>query len=112
MIPLDKGIVASNGYAEGLKIKIITYNNPRPYNPPRKKKLAATLQAELTKAGVETEVKSYPWEQYKEALLQKKETLFLRLVSDNGAPDNFLIPCFHQPRLKAASTPPATETVK
>ncbi len=94
-IPYDpagaKEWLASNGYAEGLKIKIITYNNPRPYNPAGGEKLAATLQAEMAKAGVETEVKSYPWEQYKEALLQEEGNAFLYgWISDNGDPDNFL----------------------
>ena len=94
-IPYDpagaKELLAGNGYAEGLKIKIITYNNPRPYNPAGGEKLAATLQAELAKGGVETEVKSYPWEQYKEALLQEEGNAFLYgWISDNGDPDNFL----------------------
>ncbi|WP_243119934.1 ABC transporter substrate-binding protein [Pelotomaculum propionicicum] len=94
-IPYDpavaKELLARSGYAEGLKIKIITYNNTRPYNPAGGEKLAATLKAELAKAGIEAEVKLYPWEQYKEALLQEEGDAFLYgWISDNGDPDNFL----------------------
>jgi len=86
-----KELLARNGYSGGLKIRIITYNNSRPYNPAGGEKLAAFLQEELTKAGVETEIKAYPWSQYKEALLQEEGNAFLYgWISDNGDPDNFL----------------------
>lgn len=86
-----KELLARNGYSEGLKIKLITYNNPRPYNPAGGEKLAAYLREELAKAGIETEVEAYPWDRYKEALLQEEGNAFLYgWISDNGDPDNFL----------------------
>lgn len=86
-----KELLARNGYAGGMKITFITYTNSRPYNPAGGEKLAAALQADLAKAGIETEIKAYPWQQYKEALLKEEGNVFLYgWISDNGDPDNFL----------------------
>ncbi|NPV72872.1 MAG: ABC transporter substrate-binding protein [Pelotomaculum sp.] len=86
-----KEILARNGYADGLKITIITYTNPRPYNPPGGEKVAAALKADLARVGIEAEIKAYPWNQYKEALLREEGNSFLYgWINDNGDPDNFL----------------------
>lgn len=79
------------GLAQGLKFTIITYTNQRPYNPVGGEKLAASIQADLAAVGITTEIKAYPWQQYKEALLKGEGNAFLYgWISDNGDPDNFL----------------------
>ncbi|OQA10234.1 MAG: Periplasmic dipeptide transport protein precursor [Firmicutes bacterium ADurb.Bin373] len=98
-IPYDpqgaKELLAGAGYAEGLQFEMITYANPRPYNPAGGDTLAAAIQKELADAGVETVIKSYTWDQYKEALLNKEGNAFLYgWISDNGDPDNFLYTLF------------------
>jgi peptide/nickel transport system substrate-binding protein len=86
-----KELLARNGYPEGMKITLITYAAARPYNPAGGEKLAKSLQADLTRAGIETELKVYPWHEYKEALLKEEGNAFLYgWISDNGDPDNFL----------------------
>ncbi len=86
-----KKILADNGYPHGLKITMLTYEDSRPYNPSGGEKLAARLQADLARVGIEVAVKVYPWHQYKEALLNKEGNAFLYgWISDNGDPDNFL----------------------
>ncbi len=84
-------LLAGAGYAGDLQFEIITYNNPRPYNPTGGDILAATIQKELAKAGVKTIIRSYTWDHYKEALFNKEGNAFLYgWISDNGDPDNFL----------------------
>lgn len=95
VIPYDpagaRELLAQNGYAGGLKITLITYTNTRPYNPAGGEELAAAIKADLDAVGVETEIKTYTWEQYKEALLNKEGDAYLYgWISDNGDPDNFL----------------------
>jgi len=86
-----KELLARNGHPGGMKITIITYTNPRPYNPAGGEKLAAFLREDLAKVGIDAEIKAYPWEQYKDALLKEEGNAFLfGWVSDNGDPDNFL----------------------
>lgn len=94
-IPYDpngaKELLARNGYPGGMKITIITYTNSRPYNPAGGEKLAASLQSDLARVGIDAEIKAYPWQQYKEALLKEEGNAFLYgWISDNGDPDNFL----------------------
>lgn len=73
------------------KLTIITYSNIRPYNPVGGEKMAKAIQAELTRAGVDSEIKVYTWDKYKEALLNKEGNAFLYgWISDNADPDNFL----------------------
>ncbi len=84
-------ILAREGLAHGLKITIITYISKRPYNPAGGEKLAAVIQADLAAVGIETEIKAYSWDNYKEALLKEEGDAFLYgWISDNGDPDNFL----------------------
>lgn len=86
-----KELLARNGYPEGIKITIITYTNSRPYNPAGGEKMAASLLADMARAGIDAEIKAYPWQQYKEALMQGEGNAFLYgWISDNGDPDNFL----------------------
>lgn len=84
-------ILAREGLAGGLNITLVTYTGVRPYNPAGGENMARALQAELARAGIETEIKAYPWDQYKEALLKAEGNAFMYgWISDNGDPDNFL----------------------
>lgn len=84
-------ILAGQDLARDLKITIITYTNQRPYNPAGGQKLAEAIQADLAAVGIETEIKAYPWDEFKEALLKEEGNAFLYgWISDNGDPDNFL----------------------
>jgi peptide/nickel transport system substrate-binding protein len=94
-IPYDpagaRELLAKNGYAGGMKITLITYTNTRPYNPAGGEELAAAIKADLAAVGIETEIKAYTWEQYKEALFNSEGDAYLYgWISDNGDPDNFL----------------------
>jgi peptide/nickel transport system substrate-binding protein len=74
-----------------MKITLITYTNTRPYNPVGGEELAKAIKADLAAVGIETEIKAYPWDQYKEALLKAEGDAYLYgWISDNGDPDNFL----------------------
>jgi len=84
-------LLARNGLAGGMKITIITYSNPRTYNPAGGEKLAAAIRADLAMVGIDVEIKAFPWRQYKEALYREEGHAFLYgWISDNGDPDNFL----------------------
>jgi len=84
-------LLARNGLAEDTKITIITYTNTRVYNPAGGEKLAAAIRSDLALAGIDVEIKAYPWQQYKEALFNAEGDAFLYgWISDNGDPDNFL----------------------
>lgn len=86
-----KELLSKNGYSGGMKITIITYTNSRPYNPAGGEKLAQLIRDDLARGGIETEIKAYPWNEYKEALFNKEGNAFLYgWISDNCDPDNFL----------------------
>lgn len=86
-----KEILARHGLTEGTKITIITYTNPRVYNPIGGEKLAAAIRRDLAQVGIEAEIKAYSWQRYKDALFHEEGNAFLYgWISDNGDPDNFL----------------------
>lgn len=86
-----KELLAKNGFPNGMKITLITYTNTRPYNPVGGEALARAIKADLAAIGVEAEIKAYPWQEYKEALLKSEGDAYLYgWISDNGDPDNFL----------------------
>ncbi|MCL6558965.1 MAG: ABC transporter substrate-binding protein, partial [Firmicutes bacterium] len=88
-------ILKSAGFSDGLTITLITYENPRPYNPAGGVKLAETVREDLAKVGVNAHIKSYTWEKYKEALLNREgDAFFYGWTGDNGDPDNFLFTLF------------------
>lgn len=86
-----KKLLAEAGYSN-LSFTFITYSNPRPYNPATGVKLAEAVQAELLKIGVKTNIKVYPWKEYKDVLFKGEEgdAGFYGWVGDNGDADNFL----------------------
>ncbi|MCL6559721.1 MAG: ABC transporter substrate-binding protein, partial [Firmicutes bacterium] len=84
-------LLSRSGYPNGFKITLITYENTRPYNPAGGEKLAKAVREDFLKAGIDAEIKTYPWLQYKEALLREEGNAFLYgWIGDNGDPDNFL----------------------
>lgn len=83
------------GYPDGLKITLISYADSRPYNPAGGAKLASAVAEQLKKAGIQTQVITYPWEEFKQALSRQEGDAFIYgWTSDNGDPDNFLYTLF------------------
>ncbi len=83
------------GYSEGLKITLLAYANPRPYNPAGGERLARALAEQLQRAGFICSIKVFPWEEFKKALLRQEGDAFIYgWTSDNGDPDNFLYTLF------------------
>lgn len=89
-----KQLLAEAGYPNGLKVTLLTYSAVRPYNPVGGDKLAAAVQADLRKVGIEVEIKTYPWKEYKEIytpeIVQAGDFMLYGWIGDNGDPDNFL----------------------
>ncbi len=87
-----KKLLAEAGYPNGFEFNVITYSNPRPYNPVNGEKLAAAIQADLAKIGVKMNIKSYPWKEYKQILKDGEgDAYFYGWIGDNGDADNFLM---------------------
>ena len=86
-----KKLLADAGYKD-FSFTFITYSNPRPYNPATGVKLAEAVQADLLKIGVKTQIKPYPWTEYKPiaAAATEGEAMFYGWIGDNGDADNFL----------------------
>ena len=71
-------------------IKMLVYNNPRPYNA-RNKALAEAIQSYWSKVGVEVNIEDYDWTTYKDKVLTGDyDVCFYGWIGDNGDPDNFL----------------------
>lgn len=71
-------------------IKMIVYNNPRPYNA-RNKALAESIQAYWGKVGVDVVIEDYDWTTYKDKVIAGDyDVCFYGWIGDNGDPDNFL----------------------
>ena len=71
-------------------IKMIVYNNPRPYNA-RNKALAEAVQSYWSKVGVEVTIEDYDWTTYKDKVVAGDyDVCFYGWIGDNGDPDNFL----------------------
>ncbi|MDI6905868.1 MAG: ABC transporter substrate-binding protein [Thermoanaerobacterales bacterium] len=79
------------GTASGLSFTLVTYRDARPYAPTGGTALARAVAERLAMAGIRVQVRSYPWEAFKEALRRQEGDAFLYgWVGDNGDPDNFL----------------------
>ena len=73
------------------KLVCIAYNNPRPYNTRGGVVLAETIQGYLNKAGVEVDITSYNWTDYKSKVQTESfDFCFYGWTGDNGDPDNFM----------------------
>jgi peptide/nickel transport system substrate-binding protein len=76
---------------ENLEIKMITYSNPRPYNPVNGQKLAEAIQNYLQKVGLKVNIVAYEWKEYKQKAGQGEgDIMFYGWIGDNGDADNFL----------------------
>ena len=72
-------------------LHMITYTNPRPYNPANGQALAEAIQGYLSKAGVTVTIDSYDWTTYKTKVKAGDfDIAFYGWIGDNGDPDNFL----------------------
>jgi dipeptide transport system substrate-binding protein len=61
----------------------------RPYNP-NAKRMAEMMQADLAKVGINAELKSFEWGEYRKRLQQGEHQMgLLGWTGDNGDPDNF-----------------------
>jgi peptide/nickel transport system substrate-binding protein len=79
------------GYDQGPAIRLITYQETRPYNPAGGTGLAKAIGEQLEAAGFKVTVQTYPWDDYKKAIRNREGDAFLYgWISDNGDPDNFL----------------------
>ncbi|MDF2595942.1 MAG: transporter substrate-binding protein [Clostridia bacterium] len=80
--------LAAAGFSQ--PIKMIVYNNPRPYNA-RNKALAEAIQSYWSKVGVEVTIEDYDWTTYKDKVVAGDyDVCFYGWIGDNGDPDNFL----------------------
>ena len=84
-------LLKESGYLEGPAITLIAYQETRPYNPAGGQMVAEALRKQLELAGFQVAVQTYPWDEYKSAIRNRKGDAFLYgWISDNGDPDNFL----------------------
>lgn len=74
------------------KLHIITYSNPRPYNPANGQALAEAIQGYLTKVGVTATIDAFDWTTYKTKVKAGDyDICFYGWTGDNGDPDNFMM---------------------
>jgi dipeptide transport system substrate-binding protein len=73
-----------------LKTDIWAMPVQRPYNP-NARRMAELIQADWAKIGVEAEIKSFEWGEYRERIRAgEHQTALLGWTGDNGDPDNFM----------------------
>ncbi|QEH66968.1 ABC transporter substrate-binding protein [Cellulosilyticum sp. WCF-2] len=96
-----KAELAAAGFNQ--PIKMIVYNNPRPYNA-RNKALAESIQSYWSKVGVEVTIEDYDWTTYKDKVVAGDyDVCFYGWIGDNGDPDNFLnLLCDQSPAMNVA----------
>lgn len=83
-----KATLAKNGVTA---IHMITYSNPRPYNPATGQTLAEAIQGYLAKVGVTVKIDAYDWTTYKAKVKEGDfDIAFYGWTGDNGDPDNFM----------------------
>jgi dipeptide transport system substrate-binding protein len=84
-----KALLAEAG-ASGLKTNIWAMPVARPYNP-NARRMAELIQADWAKIGVEAEIVSYEWGEYRKRIRAgEHDTALLGWTGDNGDPDNFM----------------------
>ncbi len=83
-------LLTAAGYPAGLDVTLITYREPRPYNPAGSR-LAEAIAEQLGRVNIRVTVRSYPWQEYKAALFGQEGDFFLYgWTADSLDPDNFL----------------------
>ncbi|MBT4889775.1 MAG: ABC transporter substrate-binding protein, partial [Rhodospirillales bacterium] len=84
-----KALLAEAG-AAGLKTDIWAMPVARPYNP-NARRMAELIQADWAKIGVEAEIVTYEWGEYRKRIRAGEHgTGLLGWTGDNGDPDNFM----------------------
>ena len=85
-----KKLLAEAGYGDGFATDLWAMPVQRPYNP-NARRIAELMQADLAKIGVQAQIKSYEWGEYRKRV-QNGEHMMVQLgwTGDNGDPDNFL----------------------
>ncbi|NMM05255.1 ABC transporter substrate-binding protein [Polaromonas sp.] len=85
-----KKLLAEAGYPNGFTTDLWAMPVQRPYNP-NAKRIAELMQADLVKVGVNAEIKSFEWGEYRKRLQAGEHQMgMLGWTGDNGDPDNFL----------------------
>ena len=73
------------------KLKILTYSVSKIYNSEGGQVLAEAAQAYLKQVGVDSEITSYDWANFRaHLLLDEWDLAFRGWITDNGDPDNFM----------------------
>ncbi|NQV45360.1 MAG: ABC transporter substrate-binding protein [Rhodospirillales bacterium] len=84
-----KALLSEAG-VNGLKTNIWAMPVARPYNP-NARRMAELIQADWAKIGVDAEIVSYEWGEYRERIRAgEHDTALLGWTGDNGDPDNFM----------------------
>lgn len=87
--------------AKKLTIELLSYPNPRPYNPVGGDRLAQAIQADLAKVGIEVKIVSQAWKEHLKSVDEGKGDAFLLgWIGDNGDPDNFLYMLLHSSQIE------------
>ncbi|MDQ7095624.1 ABC transporter substrate-binding protein [Desulfosporosinus sp. PR] len=91
-VAYDPTAAAAALKAAGLtSVHMITYTNPRPYNPATGQALAEAIQGYLSKVGVTVKLDSFDWTTYKDKVKAGDyDIAFYGWTGDNGDPDNFM----------------------
>jgi peptide/nickel transport system substrate-binding protein len=91
-IAYDEAAAKAGLAAAGVKsVHIITYSNPRPYNPATGSNLATAIQGYFQKVDVKVVIDTYDWTTYKDKVRAGDyDICFYGWTGDNGDPDNFL----------------------
>ncbi len=87
----SRKLLAEAGYKDGFSFTLVTYTDPRPYSPGGGTEIAEAVARSAAKAGINVNIRAYPWDRFKQALREQEGDAFLYgWISDNGDPDNFL----------------------
>lgn len=85
-----KALLAEAGYPNGFKIEILTYNQPRPYNP-KPIEMIQSIQEDWRKIGVEASIRMMDFGALIDAHNSGHfQSNIIGWMTDNGDPDNFL----------------------
>ena len=95
-----KQLLKDAGYDNNLKIDLLSYPNPRPYNAIGGDTLATALAGYLAKVGITVNIQSAAWKEHKDNVKNGKGQAYLYgWIGDNGDPDNFLYALLHSSQI-------------
>jgi peptide/nickel transport system substrate-binding protein len=101
-----KEMLTAAGYGEGnpLTFTLMVYTVPRGYNPAADR-LGTAIQEYWKQAGVEAEIQTEEWTQYRaDRRADKFQVSLSGWMGDNGDPDNFLYSLLGTPNIGGANT--------